>query len=219
MKKFRLLLIALTFPIQVFAQSVVTDPGSYAYYIQQIAKTTQEIQEIQNAVSQMKEFNEGLSKMSNELSTIYNNTFGIVGEISYLVETVEKTPEYIKKGIKKVEAMANCVGDQVKSYKVLENMRQARYETSTPVESPWNYGSAPAKKGEYIKFGTDLSQGTLARPCGDHVPNYTDIMENKYPVFVVFKTHKKSINYNQTRYSKSYFFWRFVVSKHARIGF
>ena len=66
MKKFRLLLIALTFPIQVFAQSVVTDPGSYAYYIQQIAKTTQEIQEIQNAVSQMKEFNEGLSKMSND---------------------------------------------------------------------------------------------------------------------------------------------------------
>ena len=50
-----------------------------------------------------------------------------MGEISYLVETVEKTPEQRKKGIKKVEAMANCVGDQVKSfYKVLENMRQAR---------------------------------------------------------------------------------------------
>lgn len=192
-------------PTLVLSQGVVTDPGSYAYYIQQIGKATEQIQKAQDAIAEMKELNEGISKMSNGLSTAYNNTFGIVGEISNLVETLEKTPEYIEKGIEKVLSMSNCLNDQAVSYGVLENMREARYQTSTPKKSDWNYGSDPAGRGEAIKFGTDLSSGSLKRPCGDHVPNYTDIMNNKLNIThkIIDKLQKFEIDNNSEEAKKA----------------
>lgn len=171
-----MILITITIPIktnQIIAQQIVTDPTSYAYLIEQVARAQELIDKAQQQITKLDEVKDGISTMRTEIATIYNNTLGVVGQISDLKDQIEETPKILKEQSERIQSWFKCLTDDIDSYQKNETIFKAKYNLNTPEDHPFNFGTSRLDdddnedgKETQKYFGSDQLLQYRERPCG-----------------------------------------------------
>ena len=195
MKKIILLIIILninsnSFGIEPPTGEMVTDPQSYLHLIDQIALAQERVDAAKKQIEEAKALTEVVSEARTAMFTAYNNTFGIVGQLNDLKESIQGVPESLQKFGDKVLQYTNCIAEDIGDYKKIDMLLTAKYYRKTPTDHPFNFSSGTVgETGEPVSdlFGSNSFEQHEERPCG-LVITFGKILEDKQNAFNLVKT-------------------------------
>jgi len=181
-----LIALLLSFIITIFiygisyAQLAVTDPTAlaqakltYIETINTVSELRENVQAAKDMIFEAQKMKEGIGEMRTMMSTVYNNTFGLVGELERLRVDILKTPAEMQAFLDEFKANADCLFDDMDKYQQVETIYKARYifvdsvggTPNYPADDPhiWEDGSQTAGQ-----IGGDPVQ-LQENPCGHSV--------------------------------------------------
>lgn len=181
-------LIVLLFPNILMGQMVVSDPAALAQsklnYVEAINTVSQLRESVATAKQQInktEEMRDAFSMMRTEMSTVYNNTFGLIGELERLRQDIASTPNELMKMMEELKANANCLFSDLDKYSQVETMYKARYvfkdeyggTPNNPDDDPYIWRNNQDMAGSFVPV--QLQEN----PCG-HTVTYFSQIKAKY---------------------------------------
>lgn len=85
-------LAAVLLPASALAGMPVTDPMSYTYYVQQLKKMGEQVNQAADQVNKLGEINQQIQSMEGQLKGTYNRAVGVLDDLKKAKEQVEGVP-------------------------------------------------------------------------------------------------------------------------------
>lgn len=148
--------------------------------INSIAQVRENVQKANEAIKQgSREIKNTVHDFHKSVDTIYNNTFGLVGEGARLWEEIQKIPDTMEKEAKSLINTSKCLVDSMDKYEQVETMYKAKYhfkgnDNSTP-DNPNDdrYVFENGRDGA----GTAYNEWAV-NPCGHELSMYEQMVGN-----------------------------------------
>lgn len=182
------LLISYLIPFDLNAQMAVYDAASdnqaklmYIETVNQVAELRENVQQTKQLILDTTKMKDTIGAMRTEMSTIFNNTFGLIGELSRLRDEILDTPDDINAFMQEFKNSADCLFDDLDKYQQVETIYKSRYVFKD------NYGGTPKNPADdpYVfKDGSDMAGAfdplqLKENPCG-HTVTYFSKLKAKY---------------------------------------
>lgn len=121
------ILILLFFSTGAFSGMVVTDPSSYAYYVEQIKTAAEGVKKATEQVNSLKEIYETNTQTLNQLKGVYRSSRTAVSALTDRIEAAKRVKSSIEKWRKKTEN-----GDFVDAAEIMKDIfRDPREDPDT----------------------------------------------------------------------------------------
>ncbi len=174
--------LTVTFYQDSYAQLAVHDPTTfqqlklnYIESINAVSELRENVQAAKDTILEAKKIKEGIGEVRNMMSTIYNNTFGLVGELQRLREDLIKTPGEIQSFLDEIKSNADCLFSDMDKYQQVETIYKARYVFKDSEGGTPNYPDDDPyiwKDGSQMAGAYDPVQ-LKENPCGHTTTYYT----------------------------------------------
>jgi len=170
-----------------YAQMAVADVGVLAQAKLQYIEALNTVSELRENINQTKQLildtqnmKEGIGSIRTMMSEVYNNTFGLVGELDRLRDEIARTPQDIQSFMDEFKENADCLFSDMNKYQQVETIYKARYVFRD------EYGGTPHFKDDDPYIWEDGSQmaGSFdpvqltENPCGHTVTYYSQMVKN-----------------------------------------
>lgn len=147
--------------------------AQHVVMINQTAELKDQLIEMKKNVLNTAAIAQGVGDLTQDFKEIYNNTFGLIGELARLHEEIVSTPDDIEAFFKEFKDIIDCAIDDLDSYGRAEKIYEARYvfkgrDNGTP-QVKWD----DRYVGEYYSAGVDSFSALNQNPCGFSVDAYS----------------------------------------------
>lgn len=154
---------------------------NYIEMVNQVAKLRENIEQTKQLILDTSKMKDTIGSMRTEMSTIFNNTFGLIGELSRLRDEILKTPNDVQSFINEFKDNADCLFGDLDKYQQVETIYKSRYVFKD------NYGGTPENPYDdpYVfKDGSDMAGAfdplqLKENPCG-HTVTYFSQLKARY---------------------------------------
>lgn len=198
---FSFTVIAFFFVITLFfyfnvanAQMAVTDATllaqaklEYIEAVNTVSKLRENLQVVKDTLNVTEEMKQGVGEMRKFMSTVYNNTFGLIGELSRLREDLLKTPGEFDRMMEQFKHAADCLFDDLDKYQQVETMYSARYHfgdvaagtPNYPADDPYVWSRTDSQGQQTAGSIDPLPVQMQENPCGYRLKTLGDKLEEE----------------------------------------
>lgn len=155
--------LAVLFPAaSVHSTGVVTDPISYTYYVEQIAKATEYVNQMKRSVDTLGGIKDEVNNMKNMFKGSYNNTVGLVESLGNLKHEIVTVPDAVEQS---TVGYANNTNKEFERYqKVDKALEDAFNDPRSAHYNPWvltdyQYNMKQLSRKNTIRYSSNLLQG------------------------------------------------------------
>lgn len=148
---------------------VVSDPGSYAYYIEQIEAMTQQLEKAEEVINVSEAIDDGVQSVAGDLVGSYNRTVGLIEAMDKLVKTAEELPVELE------DELYKQLGQSEEEYSDFELMEKYLDEKFKDPLSP-DYD--PIKHDFYLSQLLKKSAKTLLKSVAENLGKTTPRVKN-----------------------------------------
>ncbi|MBU2645524.1 hypothetical protein KKI24_12525 [bacterium] len=176
------------------AQMAVADAGAlvqaklnYIEAINTVSQLRENLQVVKDTLNVTEEMKQGVGEMRKFMSTVYNNTFGLIGEIARLREDLLKTPGEFDKMMNAFKNAADCLFDDLDKYQQVETIYSARYHFVDSAAGTPNYPDDDPYVWSKTRSQGDQSAGDInelpiqlqENPCGYKTKTFHDELKER----------------------------------------
>jgi hypothetical protein len=154
---------------------------NYIETINSVAELRENVEQTKKLILDTSKMKDTIGSMRTEMSTIFNNTFGLIGELNRLRDEILETPDDINAFMQEFKDNADCLFDDLDKYQQVETIYKSRYVFKD------NFGGTPENPADdpYVfKDGSDMAGAfdplqLKENPCG-HTVTYFSKLKAKY---------------------------------------
>jgi len=159
--------------LSIHAQQVVTDPTahadhelSYIQLVNQVAQFRESVVVLKDQLNVTEQVRDTMTDIRAAAAVVYNNTFGLVGEVNALIEEVKGIPQVMQDVASEFQQQVDCLYADMDKYQKAETIYQARYvfkgRDNGTVNSPWTRSDDWMDDDDpFISDKTDVQAGTF----------------------------------------------------------
>lgn len=160
------------------AQMMVHDTSTFGEMVNQTARMREQIVQFKDMIDVTKEARDAIGITRTELSSFYNKTFGLVGEVNRLVKEAESIPGHIEYLLNEFAEMSECLFDDMNAYTKSETMYKSRYvfEDNSKARHLYNDEDTEAYQlSDGSTAGAYEPLQLMENPCGMEVSYFEDL--------------------------------------------